>query len=105
MNSGARSASTARASKPMTSGTCVPVATTCTSSRRALGHWSSKKPSSVQKRRPRAAIGTGIESGAINADLAHAGDIAVQCPNEELVMAEKKVWLITGAGRGLGVDI
>src|SRR6187200_1969580 len=26
-------------------------------------------------------------------------------PNEEHVMTEKKVWLITGAGRGLGVDI
>jgi NAD(P)-dependent dehydrogenase (short-subunit alcohol dehydrogenase family) len=25
--------------------------------------------------------------------------------NEEHAMTEKKVWLITGAGRGLGVDI
>jgi NAD(P)-dependent dehydrogenase (short-subunit alcohol dehydrogenase family) len=31
--------------------------------------------------------------------------VSVRGPNGEHVMTEKKVWLITGAGRGLGVDI
>jgi NAD(P)-dependent dehydrogenase (short-subunit alcohol dehydrogenase family) len=31
--------------------------------------------------------------------------VIIRGPNEEHVMTEKKVWLITGAGRGLGVDI
>src|SRR3954463_15608577 len=31
--------------------------------------------------------------------------IVAHCPDEEDGMPEKKVWLITGAGRGLGVDI
>jgi NAD(P)-dependent dehydrogenase (short-subunit alcohol dehydrogenase family) len=31
--------------------------------------------------------------------------LAARKPNEEHAMTEKKVWLITGAGRGLGLDI
>jgi len=31
--------------------------------------------------------------------------VIARSPDEEHVMTEKKVWLITGAGRGLGVDI
>src|SRR4029077_14451560 len=31
--------------------------------------------------------------------------LVARYPNEEHVMSEKKVWFITGAGRGLGVDI
>jgi NAD(P)-dependent dehydrogenase (short-subunit alcohol dehydrogenase family) len=33
------------------------------------------------------------------------GLVAARGPKEKHVMTEKKVWLITGAGRGLGVDI
>jgi D-arabinose 1-dehydrogenase-like Zn-dependent alcohol dehydrogenase len=33
------------------------------------------------------------------------GLVAARGPKGEHVMTEKKVWLITGAGRGLGVDI
>src|SRR5881296_1552908 len=31
--------------------------------------------------------------------------VVARGPNEEHAMTAKKVWLITGAGRGLGVDI
>ena len=33
------------------------------------------------------------------------GLVVARGPNEEHAMTEKRVWLITGAGRGLGVDI